>query len=123
MGRLKSYLDALEGEIKYLGPLISRNISTLYIGGGTPTVFNDDGFDRLLDTVFANLPVNSGTEVTVEAGRPDTVTMHKLMSMRGRGIGRICINPQTMNSETLQKLNRRHTAEDTVRVYEMARGL
>ncbi len=121
MGRLRSYLDALEGEIKYLGPLIRRNISTLYIGGGTPTVFDDDDFDRLLDIVYASIPLGISTEVTVEAGRPDTITRHKLESMRVRGIGRVCINPQTMNSETLQKLNRRHTAEDTVRVYEMAR--
>ena len=121
MGRLGSYLDALEKEIKMCAPLIGRRISSLYIGGGTPTVFGEEDFARLLGIVFDNLPVDADTELTVEAGRPDTITRRKLEDMKSRNVQRICINPQTMNSETLARLNRRHTAEDTVRTYEMAR--
>jgi len=121
MGRLKSYLDALEGEISYCADRIMRSISTLYIGGGTPTVFDDDDFERLLDIIYGNIHITHMTEVTVEAGRPDTITERKLKAMHDRGIKRICINPQTMNSETLLKLNRKHTADDTVRMYELAR--
>lgn len=123
MGRLGSYLDALEEELKTAGPAIDRRIRTLYLGGGTPTVFCDDDYDRLLDIIFSNLDLGGDTEITVEAGRPDTITEHKLLAMKKRGIRRICINPQTMNSETLAKLNRRHSAEDTRRVYKMARDI
>ena len=121
MDRLGKYLDALEEEIKTVGPVIGRKISTLYLGGGTPTVFNDTDFDRLLDIIYGNLKMDPETEVTVEAGRPDTITEHKLRSMAEHGVRRICINPQTMNSETLARLNRLHSSEDTVRVFEMAR--
>lgn len=123
MGRLGSYLDALEEELKTAGPAIDRKIRTLYLGGGTPTVFCDDDYDRLMDIIFSNLDIGPDTEITVEAGRPDTITEHKLMTMKERGIRRICINPQTMNSGTLMKLNRRHSAEDTRRVYQMARDI
>ena len=74
MDRLGKYLDALEEEIKTVGPVIGRKISTLYLGGGTPTVFNDTDFDRLLDIIYGNLKMDPETEVTVEAGRPDTIT-------------------------------------------------
>ena len=121
MGRLGTYLDALEGEISSVAPRLGRRVKTLYVGGGTPTVFDDEGFDRLLDIIFRNIKVDGDTEITVEAGRPDTITRHKLESMHGKGISRICINPQTMNSATLAKLNRLHTAEDVVRTFEEAR--
>ncbi len=123
MGRLDSYLDSLEGEIRYVAPGLGRKTGTLYVGGGTPTVFSDSGFDRLLDIIAGNIKITDGTEITVEAGRADTITEHKLASMRDHGIKRICINPQTMNSDTLAKLNRRHTAEDTVKAYELARQI
>ena len=121
MGRLTSYLDAVEDEIKTVGPVINRNIRTLYLGGGTPTVFSDNDYDRLIDIIYGNLRIGPDTEVTVEAGRPDTITQHKLLAMKAMGIRRICINPQTMNSNTLAKLNRRHTAEDTRKIYDLAR--
>ena len=123
MGRLASYLDALEEELKTAGPAIKRRIRTLYLGGGTPTVFCDEDYDRLMDIIFSNLSLDKDTEITVEAGRPDTITEHKLLTMKEKGIRRICINPQTMNSGTLAKLNRRHTAEDTRNVYKMARDI
>lgn len=121
MGRLGEYETALENEIKAIAPYIDRRISTLYMGGGTPTVFSDEQFARLLDCMYENIKIGPGCEVTIEAGRPDTITEYKLDAMRSHGIGRICINPQTMRNETLAKLGRLHTSEDIVRVYEQAR--
>lgn len=120
MGRIGEYEEALENEIKAIAPHIDRRISTLYMGGGTPTVFSDEQFAKLLDCMYANLKIGQGCEVTIEAGRPDTITEYKLDAMRSHGIGRICINPQTMRNETLAKLGRLHTSEDIVRVYEQA---
>ena len=123
MDRLNAYEKALEGEIRLLAPRIKRDIATLYVGGGTPTVLPDAEFARLLDCIYENMSVNDNTEVTVEAGRPDTITEYKLEAMKEHGISRICINPQTMRSDTLAKLNRRHTAEDVVSVYRLAASM
>ena len=120
MGRLGEYEAALEKEIMTLAPRLNRRISSLYMGGGTPTVFSDEQFARLLECMFTNISIDDGCEVTIEAGRPDTITVSKLDAMRSHGIKRICINPQTMRNETLARLGRLHTSEDIIRAYEQA---
>ena len=120
MDRLVNYGKALEREIELIAKRINRPVASLYVGGGTPTVFEEREFASLLDCIYSNLKISSDAEVTVEAGRPDTITDGKLEAMREHGITRICINPQTMRTETLLRLGRKHTAEDTVRVYSKA---
>ena len=120
MDRLVNYGAALEREIELIARSITRPIASLYVGGGTPTVFEEREFASLLDCIYSNLKITADAEVTVEAGRPDTITDGKLEAMRNHGITRICINPQTMRSETLLRLGRKHTAEDTIRVYRKA---
>ena len=120
MDRLVSYEAALEKEIKLIAPHINRPLSAVYVGGGTPTVLEEKEFASLLDSIYSNLRITPECEITIEAGRPDTITDGKLISMREHGITRICINPQTMRSDTLLKLGRKHTAEDTLRVYAKA---
>ena len=120
MDRLVHYEAALEREIKMVASSINRPISAVYVGGGTPTVFEEREFDRLLNCLYSNLKITPECEVTVEAGRPDSITDGKLESMREHKVTRICINPQTMRSETLLRLGRKHTAEDTVRIYRQA---
>ena len=119
---LDKYEEALEKELSYIAANIGRKISMIYIGGGTPTVLSDRTFEKLIARVTDTLSPSEGVEFTVEAGRPDTITPYKLDVMKEAGVGRICINPQTMRSETLSKLNRRHSAEDAIRVYEEARS-
>ena len=123
MNRLTSYEEALEAEIRLLAPRISRRVSSIYVGGGTPTVLPEAEFRSLLDCMYSEIAIDGNCEVTIEAGRPDTITEDKLLAMREHGITRICINPQTMNSDTLARLNRKHTAEDIVRIYEMAKAM
>ena len=62
-------------------------------------------------------------EYTVEAGRPDSITRQKLEVIRKHPVTRISVNPQTMNQKTLDLIGRRHTVEDTVRAFDMAREL
>ena len=120
MDRLVNYEAALEREIGIVSPEIKRPLSAIYLGGGTPTVLEEKEFASLLDCIYSNLKITPDCEVTIEAGRPDTITEGKLEAMRDHGITRICINPQTMRTETLRKLGRRHTAEDAVRIYQKA---
>ena len=120
MDRLVNYEAALEREISMVAPTITRPLSSLYVGGGTPTVLEEKEFTSLLDCIYSNLKITPDCEVTIEAGRPDTITTGKLEAMREHGITRICINPQTMKSETLLKLGRKHTAEDAIKIYNQA---
>ena len=122
-GRLVSpYMDALEREIRACAPLAARTGRTLravYVGGGTPTALPEDAFRRLLALIREFFP--GAGEVTVEAGRPDTLTRGKLRAIREADVSRISINPQTMNDRTLQVIGRAHTAQQVRDAYALAR--
>ena len=117
------YVDALLREIEQTRQLISErglSVSAVYMGGGTPTSLPVRELARVLDAV---LPMASGLEFTVEAGRPDTIDEEKLRCMQAAGVTRISINPQTFHDVTLERIGRRHTAAQTVEAYELARSL
>ena len=121
LNRLHDYANALILEMETLSPYITEAPGTIYMGGGTPTVFNDKDFARVVSAIWKNLKPGKDTEFTVEAGRPDTITRAKLEAMKAAGVNRICINPQTMNNDTLKRINRAHTAEDVVNTFKLAR--
>ena len=79
--------------------------------------------DRLLSHLEATFSYEFLLEFTVEAGRPDSITREKLDVLKRHKIPRISINPQTMQQKTLDLIGRRHTVEDILRVYGMAREL
>ena len=116
------YMDALEKELSAGARLIAESGKTLravYVGGGTPTSLPPDAFRRLLDCMMRYFP--GACEYTVEAGRPDTLTREKLRAIRDAGVGRISVNPQTMNDRTLQVIGRAHTAQQVRDAYALAR--
>lgn len=125
MNRIQDYVIALDSEIKKIGSFLRGcfNIDTIYIGGGTPTSLPDDAFSFMLDSVVRNFKTESVNEFTVEAGRPDTINKHKLDSMKRCGVNRISINPQSMNEDTLARVGRRHTVQDIVDVFSLARHM
>ena len=98
-----------------------RKPVTFYMGGGTPTSLSPEQLDRLLTAAEKYYDLGGCLERTVEAGRPDSITMEKLEVLKKHRISRISVNPQTMNQKTLDLIGRRHTVEDTVRAFEMAR--
>lgn len=118
---LEPYADTVVLEAKLVFEQIKRPVSALYLGGGTPTSLPDGAFARLLEGLVRYVPLKQGAEWTVEAGRPDTISKTKLDLIRQAGANRICINPQTMNDETLRRIRRNHTAAQTIEAYEMAR--
>lgn len=121
MDRLPPYAKALQHEIRRISEHMTKPVNSIYMGGGTPTVFDNKEFGEIIQTIVEAILHDSNTEITVEAGRPDTLNEYKMDVMRDAGIERICINPQTMRSETLSKLGRTHTAEDVLKMYELAR--
>jgi oxygen-independent coproporphyrinogen-3 oxidase len=79
--------------------------------------------DRLLTHLETHFSYKELKEITVEAGRPDSITRQKLEVLKAHNIGRISINPQTMQQKTLDIIGRKHTVEDIRRVYAMAREI
>ena len=101
---------------------LSLRLETIYFGGGTPTTLNAEQLALLLEKIEQCFDLTTVREYTVEAGRPDTVTPEKLAVLKRYGVGRISINPQTFNDEVRAAVGRRHTTQQTLDAFEMARG-
>ncbi len=108
------YVSLLSEEIK-LSAEIARNlgykVETIYVGGGTPTVLSEDELYMLLSSINSAFDKSCLKEFTVEAGRPDTITEGKLSVLKDMGVGRISINPQTLNDDILKDIGRHHTVK------------
>ena len=118
------YTRALLHEIEASARLIREanlRVRAAYIGGGTPTAIPCGDLEAILAAAQREFP--GAAEWTVEAGRPDTIDREKLIMLRAHDVSRISVNPQTFNDETLARIGRMHTGEDTVRAYMLAREL
>lgn len=122
---IPDYLIALRTNIHTVFETIRElglDVSTVYIGGGTPTVLNEGQLQFLLDAVNQETDVTQLEEFTLEAGRPDTITKEKLLIAKGLGVSRISVNTQTLNDDVLASIGRHHTADQFLRAYEMAKN-
>lgn len=122
---ISDYLKTLEKEIDYVSEWVNKKnirIGSVYMGGGTPTSIDAFGLDRLLKHINSRFDI-SNSEFTVEAGRPDSITLEKLEIIKNNKVTRISINPQTMNQETLIQIGRNHTPEDIEEKFYMARKM
>ncbi len=120
--RTDAYIEALRRELDFFaGYYKGRKPDSIYIGGGTPTTLEPGQLDSLLGYIGDRFDLSDLSEFTVEAGRPDSITADKLEVLRRRGVGRISVNPQTMNEKTLSLIGRRHTTDDVYTAFEMAR--
>ena len=115
---VEKYIDCLVEEIHSVKGLVKR-LNSVYIGGGTPFVFDVNQLERVYSAVAREFP--DIPEYTVEAGRPDMFTEEKLALSKRYGVTRICVNPQTFNDATLAKIGRAHTSAQTVSAYESAK--
>ena len=117
-----SYLDALIKEMEFVsGAMKGRRLDTVYFGGGTPTTLSAAQLDRLITELKRMFDIDGCHEFTVEAGRPDSITLDKLKVLKKHNVGRISINPQTMNDETLRTIGRAHNAAQVKEAFAMAR--
>lgn len=112
------YVDVLIKDILFAKQIIIANNYTLrsvYMGGGTPTSLNEEQLARVLSVCDFDVD-----EFTIEAGRPDTITKGKLDEI-AKVANRISINPQTSHNKTLELIGRKHTFEDFLDCYDMAK--
>ena len=116
------YVDALCGEISAGGEMVRRaglRVRTFYMGGGTPTTLTAEQMDRVLTAFETSFDRTACEEITVEAGRPDTITAEKLAVLRTHGVTRVSVNPQTFEENVLRAIGRCHTAADIDRAMEL----
>ncbi len=116
------YVDTVIKEMEYVGSALrDKVLNTVYIGGGTPTTLESEQLRKLITALKTHFDFSGVVEFTVEAGRPDSITEEKLITLKELGVDRISINPQTMNQETLDVIGRFHTVEDVIDKFKMAR--
>lgn len=122
--QVEAYLNALFKEIDDVSLRVhGKKLITIYLGGGTPTTLSASQLDRLLTKIKSSFSMEYVRELTVEAGRPDSITIDKLKVLKDHGVTRISINPQTMNQKTLDVIGRKHTVDQIIESFHMARGV
>ncbi|MDY4251826.1 MULTISPECIES: coproporphyrinogen III oxidase [unclassified Clostridium] len=121
------YLEALTYEIREMKKYVDERglkIESVYFGGGTPTAVNNEEFEEIMKEIYNAFVENRNLiEFTVECGRPDSITLEKLQTMKKYNTTRISINPQTMNDNTLKMIGRGHSSQDVIEKFNLAREL
>jgi oxygen-independent coproporphyrinogen-3 oxidase len=116
-----AFLSGLKSEAtRYQNDFRHKLFTSIYIGGGTPTVLSPEQFRLLVRTIREHFTIDDGVEFTVEAN-PNTITHEKLSLMRSEGVNRLSIGVQSFSDEVLQILGRLHTAEQAADAFRVAR--
>lgn len=117
----KEYVKALLREIAYYGTKCADyTVTTVYIGGGTPSWLREEETEAVMRAVQTSFVLAADAEVSIECN-PGTVTNHKFAVYRRAGINRISIGLQSADNAELKKLGRIHTFEQFLKTYELAR--
>jgi putative oxygen-independent coproporphyrinogen III oxidase len=104
------YLDALCADLEAALPLVwGRPVVSVFIGGGTPSLFSPDAIERLLADIRARLPLVPDCEVTLEAN-PGTFERERFRAFRGAGVTRLSVGVQSFDDAMLQAIGRVHDA-------------
>ncbi|MDP6444696.1 MAG: radical SAM family heme chaperone HemW [Pirellulaceae bacterium] len=111
------YLDALQRELAL--PADVGEMDTIYIGGGTPTQFDNRQLIRLLDMVRNHLPLRDGGEFSVEAN-PEDIDQERLGILLAGGVNRLSLGAQSFHDGKLRTLERSHRARDIEAACELA---
>ncbi len=116
------YVDALVADLEGLLPSVwGRRLRSIFIGGGTPSLFAPESIDRLLAAIRARLPLEPDAEVTLEAN-PGTAEAGRFRGYRAAGVNRISLGIQSFDDGKLQALGRIHSAHQARRAIEMAQA-
>ena len=116
----REYVAALFRDLEALLPSVwGRRIHSIFIGGGTPSLFSAQSIDTLLAGIRARLPVEPGVEVTLEAN-PGTAEAGRFRGYREAGVNRLSLGVQSFDDTKLKALGRIHSAGEARRAIEMA---
>ena len=123
---IDDYLEALIIDLEDTLDTINKlglRVTTIYIGGGTPTTLSHTQLERLLKKIGEHINVSELLEFTLEAGRPDTISREKLEVAKAHGVTRVSVNPQTLNDDVLREIGRRHTVDDFFKAFALAKEI
>lgn len=119
---IDSYITALETELKSIEEeQKNKKVYSVYVGGGTPAILNAAQLRRVLEGI-REFGIGEDTEYTVEMGRPDCINAEKLNILKEFGVGRICVNPQSLNEDALRIAGRPHGTDAFYEAYSLAAG-
>lgn len=114
------YVNALIKEIKGNEKGNHRTISTIYIGGGTPSFINSNHIVQILNTIKEKFEVSENAEITIEVN-PGTVNKEKLIDYKMAGINRISMGLQSAENKILNFIGRIHTFEEFLQTYNLVK--
>lgn len=116
----QAYIDSLLEDLDWQLPWVwGRSIQSIFMGGGTPSLFSAESLDRLISGLRARLNFPPDTEITLEAN-PGTVEQAKFRDFRALGINRLSVGVQSFEDSQLQKLGRIHDSKEATRAIEAA---
>lgn len=116
----KAYINALINDLEQELPLFwGRSISSIFMGGGTPSLFSPESIDQLLSALRARLTFAADIEITMEAN-PGTIELEKFKEFSAAGINRLSIGIQSFNDDKLKSLGRIHGRKEAIRAAELA---
>ena len=124
LSMIDEYIDKLLVDLEETFAVIKKlglAVSTIYIGGGTPTTLSAKQLTRIFKKIKQHIDPFSLLEFTLEAGRPDTITADKLSAAKKYGVTRVSVNPQTLSDDLLRDIGRKHTVEEFYKAYEIAK--
>jgi putative oxygen-independent coproporphyrinogen III oxidase len=114
------YLDALRADLEAALPLIwGREVHSIFLGGGTPSLFSPEAIERLLSDVRARLNVVPGAEITLEAN-PGTFERERFRAFRAAGVTRLSVGVQSFDDDKLRALGRVHDSRQAIAALEEA---
>ena len=118
----KKYVDALIKEIQNSQNTNKYIVTTIYIGGGTPSFINENYIKDILQAIYKKWEIKNDVEITIEVN-PGTITKEKLEAYKNMGINRLSIGLQSTNNYLLNKIGRIHSYEEFIENYILARKI
>ncbi len=118
-----AYVEALVGELEHAArrpPWSGAAVQSIYLGGGTPSLFAAASIERLLSAVRGAFPIEAPAEITLEAN-PGTVDREKLEALRAAGVTRLSLGAQSLSARSLEQLGRDHSPEEVPEALGAAR--
>jgi oxygen-independent coproporphyrinogen-3 oxidase len=119
-GALGPYIDALVQEIA-TAPEAGSRASTVFFGGGTPSILQGGQLERVLAAVRAAFAVDPDAEITLEAN-PGTLDREKVAAWRALGVNRVSLGVQSLDDGLLARIGRRHTSREALAAYDLLRA-
>lgn len=115
-----SYIDALIRDLEQEMPSVwGRTVQNIFIGGGTPSLFSAEAYERLFSSIRALIPLSPHAEITLEAN-PGTFEAQRFSDYRDLGINRLSIGVQSFNDQSLTALGRIHDSKQAIKAIETA---